>query len=256
MAEAKYTCTQCQATLKLKNEVPPGKKIKCPKCEAVFVPNAEAAKPAAAPAKASWQDDDGGGVFGFKSDGSAKGAAEEPKSVTEEVQDRLRKRFPRRKRSTAQAIVTKPSNQMLATACTACLSSALSMLVALWPMLFSLKTELSADDLAWNWLIAGACLVSLLYFAGVVFGAVKFQSLESVTYATIASLMLIAPTSWALGIPAFHWFTAFVRSLAGDLFMYITWAVVSLWFFYVGSINLKTLRNPDVLEAFGTSPDE
>ena len=38
---ASITCTNCGAVLKTKDPVPPGKKVKCPKCEKPFVVQAE-----------------------------------------------------------------------------------------------------------------------------------------------------------------------------------------------------------------------
>ena len=59
-----------------------------------------------------------------------------------------------------------------------------------------------------------------------------------------------------LGIPAFHWFTAFVRSLAGDDFMYGTWAIVAVWCLYVGVWNVLTIRKPEVLEGFAEKRED
>lgn len=41
MAAVRVTCTECDATLKLASAPPPGKKVKCPKCKALFVPPVE-----------------------------------------------------------------------------------------------------------------------------------------------------------------------------------------------------------------------
>src|SRR5262245_65075088 len=37
----RITCPDCDATLKLAKAPAPGKKVKCPKCEALFVPSDE-----------------------------------------------------------------------------------------------------------------------------------------------------------------------------------------------------------------------
>src|SRR5689334_15357148 len=50
MAATTYTCPECGATLRPKEPVPAGRKIKCPKCSTAFAPAAEA--PAKAAAKA------------------------------------------------------------------------------------------------------------------------------------------------------------------------------------------------------------
>src|SRR5262249_19510161 len=42
MLATSFACPECQTVLKTKSAIPPGKKIKCPKCSAVFaVPNGE-----------------------------------------------------------------------------------------------------------------------------------------------------------------------------------------------------------------------
>jgi hypothetical protein len=262
MAEVKYPCPQCKASLKLKAEVPAGKKIKCPKCEAVFAPVADKPKPA--PAKAI-ADDEGGGVFGFKEEAPPPPPAgplldddEDQVKVRkrDDAEERLEKRFPKGKRGPAQAIVMKPSNQLLATASLFCVSCIVSVVVLLWPMLFSLNTKLTSEEVAFNWTMIGACVVAFLYNGVVTYGAVQLQSIESLSWATIGSFMMLLPTNWALGIPAFHWFTAFVRSLAGDEFMYGTWAIIAVWCLYVGVWNVLTIRKPEVLAGFAEKRED
>jgi predicted Zn finger-like uncharacterized protein len=41
MAETMLTCPACSTTLRLNQEVPPGKKVKCPKCGVQFAPGEE-----------------------------------------------------------------------------------------------------------------------------------------------------------------------------------------------------------------------
>src|SRR5437868_6264730 len=58
-----YPCPECGAQLRPANPVPPGKKLRCPKCETVFAPTRAAAKPAppaAKPARPADEDDDVG----------------------------------------------------------------------------------------------------------------------------------------------------------------------------------------------------
>src|SRR5262245_21591138 len=55
MAGSRFTCPECRATLRLAQEVPAGKHIKCPKCGASFAATAhavsETVSPAAPPAR-------------------------------------------------------------------------------------------------------------------------------------------------------------------------------------------------------------
>src|SRR5256885_667419 len=39
-----YTCPKCKSILKRQEPVPPGKKMKCPKCQTIFAPHKAAAK--------------------------------------------------------------------------------------------------------------------------------------------------------------------------------------------------------------------
>ena len=48
-----FACPECHSVLKTKAEVPAGKKVKCPKCAALFAAPAEDAKPQPARATAA-----------------------------------------------------------------------------------------------------------------------------------------------------------------------------------------------------------
>ena len=138
MAEARYPCPKCGATLKLANEVPAGKKIRCPKCQAAFAPVAEAkAKPQPAPARPKIGEEGTYGVVSEPGPPPKDDEDDQPKSTHEQFQEQLEKKFPKSKRGPAQAIVIKPANQLLATSSLACVSCIVSVVVALWPMFFA-----------------------------------------------------------------------------------------------------------------------
>src|SRR5262245_32614394 len=67
-----YKCPKCGATLRPGKPIPAGKKIKCPKCENIFAPTAEqpqaAAKPSGVNKPKFADEEDGGGLYGFKDD--------------------------------------------------------------------------------------------------------------------------------------------------------------------------------------------
>lgn len=260
MVEVKYPCPQCKTSLKLKSAVPPGKKIKCPKCEATFTPVPEAAKPAAA------LHDDGAGTFGFKEDAAPAPALAprkialpdedldqelKPREHHDDVRKSMDKQFPKSRRGPAQAIVMRPSNQLLATASTLCVSCIVSVLVAMWPMVFSLKSELSDADVLYRWQMVGLSVLAFIYNAAITMGAVKMQSIESYRWAMGAAVMMLLPTQWALGSIAFFWFTIFLQTVVGEEMVHGTWAILSLWFLFVGIWNVKTLRLPAVKAGFG-----
>jgi predicted Zn finger-like uncharacterized protein len=61
MAETMLTCPACSTTLRLNQEVPPGKKVKCPKCGVLFTPGEEVVEEAVLteePPRSRRRDDD------------------------------------------------------------------------------------------------------------------------------------------------------------------------------------------------------
>lgn len=279
MAENRYPCPECGAILKPAKPVAAGKKLRCPKCDTVFAPataEAEAGpRPAAAAAKASKRpqlDDDDVTAYGV-----AEGDKEE--EATREERNKamgpLKDRRPKSARGPAQAIATKPSNQMLATATMACVSSVISILVILWPIIFSVEKKLDEDTLktmrvdprkteltpeqkkerAIQGAIIIACAVLAFAYNGfIAAGAVKMQSLESYSMATVAIILIMLPFEWALAYPAFYWFIKLCVSIAGEehslLFHLLTVGTVSAWCVYVGVWNLQTLRKEEVKAGF------
>jgi hypothetical protein len=154
----------------------------------------------------------------------------------------------------------KPSNQLLATSSILCVSCIVSVLVAMWPMVFSLKTDpeapgMSDADVIYRWQMVGLCVISFLYNGAITIGAVKMQSLESYSWAMGASVMMLLPSNWVLGSVAFFWFTIFLRTVVGDDMVYGTWALLSLWFLMVGIWNVKTLRKKEVKAGFGVKSE-
>jgi len=275
---AVYKCPKCSATLKPANPIPAGKKIKCPKCEQIFDPNAEAA-PKPAPAKSN--DDD---LYAVKdepppSEEEAADDEEEGKKKYSLADDLVKKKIPRNKKMVAQAIGQKPSNQMLLTSSIMCVSAVLSLMVVLWPLVF-VKTESPAEKAkakakakakliapeaaAVESIVTTAVLVTVavcavaafLYNGLIAIGAVKMQSLESYRWAMLGSVLMILPLSWMLVGPAFWWFLSILQWILGEeefIFPMFTIVAISAWNFAVGLWNLKTLRNPEVIAGFEES---
>jgi DNA-directed RNA polymerase subunit M/transcription elongation factor TFIIS len=284
MAENRYPCPECGAILKPAKPVAAGKKLRCPKCDTVFAPGAEAeAKPAAAAAKAvkrpQIEEDDGAGTYGVhEGDKEEEATREERKKALGPIKDKDRGK--RSARGPAQAIATKPSNQMLATSTIFCVSCAITILVVLWPVLFSPpEPKVDEDPMYAKYTAAekqkllekyspeqkkeraifGAIWVVLAvlafaYNGFIAAGAVKMQSLESYPMAMIAVILIMLPFEWALAWPAFYWFIKLCISIAGEayemLFHLLTIGTVSGWCIYVGIWNLNTLRKEEVKAGF------
>lgn len=169
MAEIKYTCPECDATVTLAQPASKGKKIKCPKCDFLFAPTAEeqerAAKQVAPKAAAKRLDDDDDGPATYSFNEAEQRAAEEEKrkqaerEKAEEEPDEegepkkkkkkkekkgvfdepIRDRFPKSKRGPAQAAVIPPSNALLAAGLITCIGALIGICVYAFPMIFTIK---------------------------------------------------------------------------------------------------------------------
>lgn len=276
MAENRYPCPECGAVLKPAKEMAPGKKLRCPKCDTVFAPvPAEAeAKPAAAPAKAAKrpkveEEDEGVGTYGVSDaeDKEDEATKEERKKATGPLKDRR----PKSARGPAQAIVTKPSNQLLGTATMFCVSCAISIVVILFPIVFppvekkdeelppAQRPKVLTPEQKTARAIQGAVIIAFAvlgfaYNGFIAAGAVKMQSLESYAMAMMGSILIALPFEWGFAYPAFYWFIKLVVGIAGEdyfwHFHFLTIATIAGWSIYVGTWNLMTLRKPEVLAGF------
>ena len=163
MAVAKIDCPECGATLKPAKPLTPGKKVRCPKCDHVFVvPGAEdeeeqqaparkapakaaagkgrksapPEEPAAPPKKKADEDEDGG-VYGViqepKAGGDSEDEEDDGKPKIEYVPN-LEVKDPRGPATAALAI---PSNGILGFGALLCILSVVSFCVAIWPFLFT-----------------------------------------------------------------------------------------------------------------------
>jgi DNA-directed RNA polymerase subunit RPC12/RpoP len=290
MPDNVYRCPECGANLKMAKPVPDGKKIKCPKCEKIFMPSAAGPaapkpKPAAAPpppapvaaapkAKRPADDDDDGGTYGVVTEAPPPAPPKEPLDLDDdeddspaerkkkkaakakkkkEPEDPLKKTFPKGKRGPAAAALMAPTNQLLGTSAIAAVSCVISVMVLLWPIVFS---EDKPNDLlerfAWMGVIAGA----FAYNAVIAAGAVKMQNVDSYVWGMIASVLMVLPVNWFLAWPSFKWFLDFVSNpkLVGPesslLFWGVTMVTVCGWYVFVGVWNLKVLQDPVVKEGF------
>jgi DNA-directed RNA polymerase subunit RPC12/RpoP len=290
MPENVYRCPECGANLKMAKPVPDGKKIKCPKCEKIFMPSASAPaapkpKPVAAPppaapaavapkAKPPADDEDDGGTYGVVSEAPPPAPPKEPLDLDDdeddspaerkkkkaakgkkkkEAEDPLKKTFPKGKRGPAAEAVMAPTNQLLGTSAIAAVSCVISVMVQLWPIVFS---QDKPTDIPERFLWMGVIAAAFVYNGVIAAGAAKMQSIESYAWAMIASVLMALPLNWFLAWPSFDWFLNFVSNpkLVGEesapLFWYATMLVVCVWYLFVGVWNIQTLQKPVVKEGF------
>lgn len=257
MSNHQYPCPKCGTVLKPKNPLTAGKKIKCPKCATIFAPVTD-------------DDDDGEGTYGLnRADDQAEQATEgERKKAMAPLKTRGKS-----SRGPAQAIVTPPSNKMLGTAVITCVGSVLTIIVMLWPIVFSGEKQIDEltkatsrkkivvetpeqkrERIITNLIWLGVAVLAFVYNGAIATAAVKMQSLESYSWAMAGSFMVMLPFNWGLSLAAFKWFTALVTSIAGDeiggMLTLATLVGVNLFYVYVGVWNVKTLRDETVVAGF------
>lgn len=136
MSVNKYTCPECKAVLKPAKPLTPGKKVRCPKCEAIFTVEGEdgtTPRKPAPPAPRPLEDDEAG-TYGVI-DHEKSDAEDEIKENIHEIS--LRDKFPKSKRMSVQSIVIPPSNLLLGTGILMALGALLCIIWWLFPIMFT-----------------------------------------------------------------------------------------------------------------------
>ncbi len=161
---AKLTCPECDKTLTLAKAPTPGKKVRCPRCQAVFPIPAEdgelvedeerapqkkaaikkggpakaspkpAAPPPPAPKKPAGDDeDDDGGTYGFKMNAEEEEEREKTKLKIDYAPD-VTTKDPRGK---AVAILAKPSSYVIINGGLTAVAGLVVFVMGLWPFIFA-----------------------------------------------------------------------------------------------------------------------
>src|SRR5437660_1786039 len=126
-----YPCPECGAQLRPANPVPPGKKLRCPKCETVFAP---AGKARAAAAKAPPVVQSAAGDA--ESYAVVKSEDTKNEDATRAAFDPIKNRFELSARGPALGLVVKPSTWLLRVGVTTCIMALVGVMFAIWPMIF------------------------------------------------------------------------------------------------------------------------
>jgi hypothetical protein len=262
-----YPCPECGAQLRPANPVPPGKKLRCPKCETVFAPAgrskagaaakappAVAAAPAAEPDKYGLVDQD------HNQDEAARRAFEP-----------IQNRFKLSARGPALGLVVKPSTWLLRVGVTTCIMALVGVMFAIWPMIFKLEQmeqatkgvrygpqnqerkfqELTPEQYQERWIMLGAMVFQFAWGSVVAAGASKMHELKAYGLAMTASFMSLVGPFVPLGIVMIQYaveneetyvIMPGVLSLAGSV-------PFSIW-------CIATLRNKKVLAGFAEEEPE
>jgi cadmium resistance protein CadD (predicted permease) len=208
-----YECPECGNKVKLAQALPPGKKIRCNVCQAVFAPRAEtialkeeppparAAKPVAAkpaapvavqPAKPNIVDDDDDNdvtPYGVTQESEEeKQLAEKNKPKFTDVRDKYKKSA----RGPAQGLLVMPVNLLIAEGAITGIVGVMAVIVGLWPLVFT-DAPPSDEEIAEQVVIIFGGLVLLGWGSLICVGASKMQSLESYAWALVGAVLGIFP---------------------------------------------------------------
>lgn len=206
-----YECPECGNRVKLAQQAAPGKKLRCPVCEATFVPRAEtialkdepkprpaAARPArpvaAAPPPAHpavVEDDDGEDVTPYgviQETEEEKRLAAKNKPTFTETHDKFKKSA----RGPASALLVLPTNLLIAEGSLTAILGVIGVIVGLWPLVFT-NAPPSDEEIAEQLIIIFGGLVALVYGGLICVGASKMQNLESYAWGMVGAVLGILP---------------------------------------------------------------
>lgn len=197
-----YQCPECEALLRRENAVEKGKKIKCPKCEMIFVakalpeedeveeevPKKKAEKRKPVPAKKTGKsveakqtgtddDEEEGGSYSVVEEKTDGGGDSRKKDL---YFGSLRDKFAKSKRGPAMAEVVFASNFLMAEGMILCILALIGFSASIWPFIFSDQppARTKAINLIWAAVLNGvafaqggficyaaSCMHELRYYA-------------------------------------------------------------------------------------------
>jgi len=248
---AKYQCPECSATLRRAEAVAPGKKIRCPKCEAVFkavlMPEDEPAK----------EEEAGYAVAGVAAKVAPPKPVEEeeengdPYAVIKESGDEvkqqihlgsLRDRFAKSKIGPAMFKTVLPSNYLLRLGLFSCVVATFTFIYGVWPIIFCEANPLRPFirprvDIMYQ--------AALMFACGSVMclGAARMQDLTSYPWSIIGACMAIV-----IYVPAGIVVASAILLMFGPLGM--LFIALDLALCFVGVWCLIVLFNPQVRAGF------
>jgi len=236
MADNQYPCPECAAILRPAKAINPGQKVKCPKCEHIFVPvpAAKAKKPV---------DEDS---YGFIEQSTQE--KEEEEKIQKQTLAPLKDKRPKSARLPAAAICQVPSNRMLALSTATCASCILSIVVVIWPMIFSAR-KIPGPEMLERWTVVLVCVLAFAYDALATYGAVNMQNIDSFKWAMTGAVLMVFPAQYALGYYGFYWLMTLLQKIDNSV-----WALgivaLSAAYAWCGVWGIIALRNATVLEGF------
>ncbi len=221
-----YTCpnADCGVTLKTPSAVPAGKRVKCPKCQQMFVPVPEVAKPLAAAAGTfKFADDDKKKPPAKKSEPPPPKKHEKKKSpfadeveedaesikrgygviqpTQEEVDqaedvkvsfERVEDKYKKSARGPAIALLVMPSNLLTGEGLLTALGGVAMFVIGMWPLAFNDAPPGDEETEEAIVMMLLGCM-TLLWGAVICFGASQMQELGSYMWAMLGAVMGVLP---------------------------------------------------------------
>ncbi len=216
-----YECPECGNKVKLAQPAAPGKKLRCPVCEASFAPRAEtipladepkarpvAAKPAAArpvaakpappvaarPARPVVIDDEEEDPRNPTPYGVIQ-ESEEEKRLAAKNKPNFRETYEKFKKSArgpATALLVMPTNLLIAEGALTAIAGVAGVVIGLWPLIFT-DAPPSDEEIAEQVVVIFGGLVAFFYGGLICVGAYKMYTLESYAWAMIGAVLGILP---------------------------------------------------------------
>jgi hypothetical protein len=254
----KYQCPECDAILRRAEAIPTGKKIRCPKCEAVF------------PARAMADDDDesvkepaaGGYALAGQGKSAPKPAVDHdddgmPYAVIKESEDEvkpeihlgsLRDKFAKSKIGPAMFRTVIASNWLLRLGLFSCVVAVFMFIYGVWPIIFCEANPIRPFIRPRVDIMLRATL--MFSFGSIMcLGAARMHDLTNYALAIVGSIMALL-----IYIPAGILVALTVILLLGPAGMLIAALVMGLAF--VGLWCLIVLMNKEVREGFKERAEE
>lgn len=191
-----YTCPECATVLRAAAAPPAGKKVRCKKCEAVFVPVKEILpfkeepppKPAEAPIGLKDDEDDVNPYAVVKDDELEAENEERKRASAGAIIDKGK----RSARGPAMALLVMPSNLLIAEGFLTFVGGIIVALYGVWPLVFT-EVSASEDDYMEQLPIFLFGVVLIVWGLLICLGASRMQALESYTWAMVGAVLGILP---------------------------------------------------------------
>jgi hypothetical protein len=188
-----YACPKCKTILKRQEPVPPGKKMKCPKCQKIFAPD-----------EVKQQEEDETNPYKVVEDEAQEELLREEK--TRAAMGRIKDPYKKSARGPALAKVVQPAGWLLTAGIVLGAICLATFVVGIFPIAFKSyyldtpqykKMDPSSLQLAWEDIVVTRIIIMSIAVVGLTFaslitvGGYKMRTLESYGWAMTGSILAI-----------------------------------------------------------------